>query len=183
MTSLKKEIKWLSEVDSTALQHSIQDLGKAFKSYYGNAKGKPKYKSRKNDIQSYTSKCNYTKSGATIRIEKECFVRLPKIGLVQFGKSKEIKGKILSATVRRVPSGKYFVSVLTEQEVQNTQTSMFEVGIDVGLKEFATLSNGTKIENPKWFRKAEEKLAKAQQILSRRQYGQFKLVQTKEKSS
>ena len=181
MTSLKKEIKWLSEVDSTALQHSIQDLGKAFKSYYGKEKGKPKYKSRKNEVQSYTSKCNYTKSGATIRIEKECFVRLPKIGLVQFAKSKEIKGKILSATVRRVPSGKYFVSILTEQEVRDTQTSMFEVGIDVGLKTFATLSNGTKIDNPRWFRKTEEKLAKAQQILSRRQYGSSNWYKQKKK--
>ena len=72
---------------------------------------------------------------------------------MKFAKSKEVKGKILSATVRRTPSGKYFVSVLTEQEVRPTQPSFFEVGIDVGLKEFATLSDGTKIENPKWFRK------------------------------
>ena len=50
------------------------------------------------------------------------FIRLPKLGLVKFAKSKEVQGKILSATVRRTPSGKYFVSVLTEQEVQPTAT-------------------------------------------------------------
>ena len=59
-----------------------------------------------------------SKSGATIRIENESFIHLPKLGLVKFAKSKEVKGKILSATVRRTPSGKYFVSVLTEQEVK-----------------------------------------------------------------
>ena len=143
----------VKEVDSTALQNSIQDLGKAFSSYYKKEKGKPKFKSKKNEIQSYTSKCNYSKSGATIRIENDRFIQLPKLGLVKFAKSKEVQGKILSATVRRTPSGKYFVSILTEQEIQPIQPSFFEVGIDVGLSEFATLSDGTKIENPKWFRK------------------------------
>ena len=149
MTELKNELKWLKEVDSTALQNAIQDLGGAFSSFYDKSKGKPKYKSKRNEIQSYTTKCNYNKSGATIRIENEHFIRLPKLGLIKFSKSKEVKGRILSATVRRTPSGKYFVSVLTEQEVQPTQTSFFEVGVDVGIKEFATLSDGTKIANPK----------------------------------
>ncbi|WP_191090836.1 IS200/IS605 family element RNA-guided endonuclease TnpB [Niallia endozanthoxylica] len=171
LTGLKKEIQWLNEVDSTALQNSLQHLGSAFKSYYEKTKAKPKFKSKRNEIQSYKSKCNYGKSGATIRIEKEGYLRLPKLGLVKFSKSKEVKGKILSATVRRAPSGKYFVSLLTEQEVQSVQRSMFEVGIDVGLKVFATLSDGTKIKNPKWFQKTEEKLAKAQRILSRRKKG------------
>ncbi len=181
MTELKNEIKWLKEVDSTALQNAIQDLGEAFSSFYGKLKGKPKYKSKRNEIQSYTTKCNYNKSGATIRFEKESFIRLPKLGLVKFAKSRDVKGRILSATVRRTPSGKYFVSVLTEQEVRPTQPSFFEVGIDVGLKEFATLSDGTKVENPKWLRKVEEKLIKAQRVLSRRKYGSSNWYKQKKK--
>ena len=181
MTLLKKEIPWLKEVDSTALQNSIQDLGEAFSSYYKKEKGKPKFKSRKNEIQSYTSKCNYNKSGATIRIKNENFIQLPKLGLVKFAKSKEIKGRILSATVRRTPSGKYYISLLTEQEIEYIQSSFFEIGIDVGLKDFATLSDGTKIENPKWFRKMEEKLAKAQRILSRRKHGSSNWYKQKKK--
>ena len=157
---MKKELPWLKEVDSTALQNSIQSLGGAFSSYYGKEKGKPKFKNKRNEVQSYTSKCNYNKSGPTIRIKNDTFIQLPKLGLVKFAKSKEIKGRILSATVQRTPSGKYFVSVLTEQEVQPTQPSLFEVGIDVGISDFATLSDGTKIKNPKWFRKMEEKLEK-----------------------
>ena len=181
MTTLKKELPWLKEVDSTALQNSIQSLGEAFSSYYKKEKGKPKFKSRKSEIQSYTSKCNYSKSGATIRIENDTYIQIPKLGLVKFAKSKEVQGKILSATVRRIPSGKYFVSVLTEQEVQPMQPSLFEVGIDVGLSEFATLSDGTKIANPKWFRKMEERLVKAQRILSRRKYGSSNWYKQKKK--
>ena len=181
MTALKKELPWLKEVDSTALQNSIQSLGGAFSSYYGKEKGKPKFKNKRNEVQSYTSKCNYNKSGPTIRIKNDTFIQLPKLGLVKFAKSKEIKGRILSATVRRTPSGKYFVSVLTEQEVQPTQPSLFEVGIDVGISDFATLSDGTKIKNPKWFRKMEEKLVKAQQILSRRRYGSSNWYKQKKK--
>jgi putative transposase len=181
LTALKKELHWLSEVDSTALQGTLQDLGKAFKSFYEKEKGKPTYKSKKNDVQSYTSKCNYAKSGPTIRIENESSIRLPKLGLAKFTKSKQVKGKILSATIRKAPSGKYFVSILTEQAVNPEQPAFFEIGIDVGLKEFATLSDGTKIENPKWFRKSEEKLAKAQRILSRRTDGSSNWYKQKKK--
>ena len=122
LTSLKVELSWLKEVDSTALQNSIQDLGTAFSSYYKKEKGKPKFKNKKNEIQSYTSKCNYNKTGSTIRIKNDHFIQLPKLGLVKFAKSKEVNGKILSATVRRTSSGKYFVSVLTEQEDQTYST-------------------------------------------------------------
>ena len=181
LTSLKLELPWLKEVDSTALQNSIQDLGTAFSSYYKKEKGKPKFKNKKNEIQSYTSKCNYNKTGSTIRIKNDHFIQLPKLGLVKFAKSKEVNGKILSATVRRTSSGKYFVSVLTEQEIKPIQPSFFEVGIDVGLKDFATLSDGTKIKNPKWLRRIEETLTKAQRILSRRKYGSSNWYKQKKK--
>ncbi|CAH0345333.1 IS200/IS605 family transposase ISBth17 [Bacillus sp. CECT 9360] len=105
------------------------------------------------------------------RMGNKDFLLLPKMGLVKVAKSREVRGKILSATVRRSATGKYFVSILTEQEIETIQTSMFEIGIDVGLKEFATFSDGTAISNPKWFRSLEEKLAKAQASLSRRKLG------------
>lgn len=181
LTVLKTELSWLKEVDSTALQNSIQDLGTAFSSFYKKEKGRPKFKSKRNEIQSYTSKCNYPKSGPSIRIENDKFIKLPKLGTVKFAKSKEVKGKILSATIRRTPSGKYFVSLLTEQKIETVQPSLFEVGIDVGITDFATLSDGTKIENPKWFRKMEDKLAKAQRILSRRKHGSSNWYKQKKK--
>ncbi|MEB8857731.1 transposase, partial [Bacillus cereus] len=90
---------------------------------------------------------------------------------VRFAKSREVKGRILNATVRRNPSGKYFVSLLVETEVQELPKTQSYIGMDVGLKDFAILSDGTIYKNPKFFRSLEEKLAKAQCVLSRRMKG------------
>ena len=91
-----------------------------------------------------------------------------KLGFVRFAKSREVEGWILNATIRRNPTGKYFISILVETEVQELPKTNSAVGIDVGLKDFAILSDGTVYSNPKFFRRLEEKLAKAQRILSRR---------------
>ena len=70
-------------------------------------------------------------------------MKLPKLGLVRFAKSREVKGRILNATVRRNPSGRYFVSLLVETEVQELPKTHSYIGMDVGLKDFAILSDGT----------------------------------------
>ncbi|MDT3496775.1 transposase [Bacillus toyonensis] len=98
-------------------------------------------------------------------------IKLPKLGLVRFAKSREVRGRIVNATVRRNPSGRYFVSLLVETEVQELPKTQSSIGMDVGLKDFAILSDGTIYKNPKFFRSLEEKLAKAQRILSRRMKG------------
>ncbi len=180
-TQFKKTTSWLKEVDSTAIQNTLQHLGKAYDSYYKKEKGRPKYKSKKNDIQSYTSKCNYKNGIGSIRIVDERYIILPKVGKVRFAKSKEIQGRIINATVRRTPSGKYFVSVLCEVKKEPIQLSMFETGIDVGLKEFATLSDGTSIHNPKHFYHLEDKLKKEQRVLSRRIVGSRNWYKQKKK--
>lgn len=82
-----------------------------------------------------------------------------------------MKGRILNATIQRNPSGKYFVSVLAEVEVYELPTTGENVGIDVGLKDFAILSNGEVFGNPRFLRNMEQKLSKAQRILSRRTKG------------
>jgi putative transposase len=96
---------------------------------------------------------------------------LPKLGLVRFAKSREIEVKIVNATIRRNPSGKYFISIGTETETSELPKTNSAVGIDVGLKDFAILSDGTIYSNPKFFRSLEEKLAKTQRIMSRRTIG------------
>ncbi|GAJ40745.1 putative transposase [Parageobacillus caldoxylosilyticus NBRC 107762] len=98
-------------------------------------------------------------------------IKLPKLGWVTFAKSREVEGKILSATIRRNPTGKYFVSIVCETEIEPLPTSKKAVGVDLGLKDFAILSTGEKINAPKYFRKYEKKLARWQRILSRRQKG------------
>lgn len=173
LTPLKKELEWLKEVDSTSLQNALKHLDDAFKRFFKKQNDRPRFKSRKNPIQSYTSRCNYPKKGKpTIEVVGNQ-IKLPKLGWVKFAKSREVEGRILSATIRRNPSGKYFVSILCEMNAcpyVPVDKEKF-VGVDLGLKDFAILSDGTKISAPKVFRKYEKKLARWQRILSRRKKG------------
>ncbi len=169
LTQLKKELVWLKEVDSIALQSSLKNLADSFARFFKKQNNAPRFKSKKNRVQSYTTK--ETNGNIAVVGNK---IKLPKLGLVRFAKSREVEGRILNATVRRNPSGKYFVSILTETEVQPLEKTGSRVGIDLGLKDFAILSNGKKFENPRWFCKLEEKLAKAQRVLSRRQEAALK---------
>lgn len=166
LPNLKKELHWLKEVDSIAIQSSVKNLADAFSRFFKKQNDRPRFKSKKKPVQSYTTK--YTNGNIAIVGNK---IKLPKLGLVSFAKSREVGGRILNATVRRTPSGKYFVSVLVETEVQPLPKTNKEVGIDVGLKDFAVLSNGEVFEKPKFLRNKERKLNRAQRILSRRVYG------------
>ncbi|MEH6944242.1 IS200/IS605 family element RNA-guided endonuclease TnpB [Bacillus sp. JJ722] len=166
LTQLKKELVWLKEVDSIAIQSSLKNLADSYTRFFKKQNKAPRFKSKKNSVQSYTTK--HTNGNIAIEENK---IKLPKLGLVRLAKSREVEGRILNATVRRNPSGKYFVSILAETDVQALEKTDSSVGVDVGLKDFAILSTGEIFSNPKWFRKLEEKLATAQRILSRRVEG------------
>ena len=163
LTQLKKELTWLKEVDSTALQSSLRFLDDSFKRFFSRQNDYPRFKSRKNPVQSYTSK--FTNNNIAI---EGSFLKLPKLGLVRFAKSREVDGRIISATVSRKPSGKFFVSLLAETEVSELPKTGIACGVDLGLKDFAVLSDGSGQTNPRFFRSLEAKLAKEQRILSRR---------------
>lgn len=166
LPNLKKELPWLKEVDSIAIQSSVKKLADAYSRFFKKQNDAPRFKSKRNKVQSYTTK--HTNGNIAIEGDK---IKLPKLGLVRFAKSKEVEGRILNATVRRNPSGKYFVSLLVETDVQALPKTKKEVGIDVGLKDFAILSNGEVFENPKFLRNMEQKLIREQRILSRRVKG------------
>ncbi|QZT34604.1 IS200/IS605 family element transposase accessory protein TnpB [Caldalkalibacillus thermarum TA2.A1] len=166
LTQLKKEREWLKEPDATALQTELRHLDDAFKRFFREKKGYPRFKSRKNPVQSYTSKNN----NGSIAIAGNR-IRLPKLGWVKLAKSREVEGRILSATIRKNPSGKYFVSVLVETEIQPLPACDSKVGVDLGVKDFATLSTGEVIPNPKYLRRYEQKLIRWQRKLSRRKKG------------
>lgn len=166
LTQLKQELVWLKEPDATALQTELRHLDDAFKGFFRKKKGYPRFKSRKNPVQSYTSKNNK----GTIAIQGNR-IRLPKLGWVKFAKSREVKGRIISATIRRNPTGKYFVSVLVETEIQPLSPSNSQIGIDLGVKDFAVLSTGEAIANPKHLYKHERRLIHWQRILSHRTKG------------
>jgi putative transposase len=166
LTHLKKELDWLKEVDSIAIQTALRHLSDSYARFFKKQNNAPRFKSKKNKVQSYTTK--HTNGNIAVVDNK---IKLPKLGLVTFAKSREVEGRIINATIRRNPSGKYFVSILVETEVQPLHKTGTSIGIDVGLKDFAVLSDLTVYRNPKFFRTVEKKLAKEQRILSRRQKG------------
>jgi putative transposase len=171
LTQLKKEWEWLREVDSTSLQNALKHLDDAFQRFFRKQNDRPRFKSRKNPVQSYTSQCNYPRKGKrTIEVDGNR-IRLPKPGWVKFDKSREVEGRILSVTVRRNPTGKYFISVLCEYEPKPLSKVNRKIGLDLGLKHFLVNSDGEKEEAPKSFRKYEKKLARWQRRMDRRQYG------------
>lgn len=166
LPNLKKELPWLKEVDSIAIQSSVKNLADAYSRFFKKQNNAPRFKSKRNKVQSYTTK--HTNRNIAIEGNK---IKLPKLGLVCFAKSREVEGRILNATIRRNPSGKYFVSLLVETHVQPLPKANREVGIDVGLKDFAILSNGEVFGNPKFLRNMEQKLIREQRTLSRRVKG------------
>jgi len=166
LTQLKKELTWLKEVDSIAIQSSLKNLADAYSRFFKKQNDRPRFKSKKNPVQSYTTK--HTNGNIAIDGNK---IKLPKLGWIRFAKSREVEGRILSATIRRNSTGKYFVSILVETDIKPFDKTGSSVGIDVGLKDFAILSDSTVYENPKFFQRLEEKLAKEQRILSRRKKG------------
>ena len=164
----KKEFEWLKEVDSLALANAQMNLQTAYNNFFKCPEvGFPKFKSKKNNRFSYTT----NNQGGNIYVN-EHYIKLPKIGLVRVRKHRNFDGLIKSVTVSKTPSGKYFVSVLVDQEDKpKLIPNENKLGIDLGIKEFCITSDGEMIENPKFLRKSEKKLRKLQKDLSRCQKG------------
>ena len=172
LTQLKKSFTWLGEADATALQSSLRDLDSSFQNFFrrlkqGQKAGYPRFKSKHDHRQSYKSKC----VGTNIRMLDKT-VQLPKLGKVKCRISKEVKGRILSATVSRNPSGKYFVSLCcTDVEIAPLPSAGTVVGLDMGIKSFAVSSDGTEYPNHKYLAQSEKKLIRLQRQLSRKSKG------------
>lgn len=167
----KKEYIWLKEVDSLALANTQMNLDKAYKNFFRDKSvGFPKFKSKKNNYYSYTT--NNQKN--TIDIVDGKYIKLPKLKtLIRIKQHRQIPkdGKIKSATISKNPSGKYYISILVEQEIKELPKNEFAVGIDLGLTDFAITSDGVKYSNPRYLRKSLNKLAKEQRKLSRKKKG------------
>ena len=167
MKKLKLELEWLKEVDSTALQSSLKDLDMAYKKFFKEHSGFPKFKSKKTHRFSYKSKCAHFNIKYCDR-----YIKLPKLGMVKTKNKLIPQGRILNATVSQEPSGKYFVSLsCTDVDIEPFDRTGKAIGIDLGIKEFCITSNGEMILNPKYMRKSLDKLAKLQRELSRKSRG------------
>lgn len=163
----KKEYPFLKEVDSLALANAQLNLEKAYKNFFRDKKiGFPKFKKKKG-CQSYTT----NNQNGTVNIENG-HLKVPKLKTkIKVKQHRLFEGKIKSVTISKTPTGKYYASILVETEIEKLPKTDKKVGIDLGLTEFAILSDGTKIENPKWLRRTEKRIKKLQRDLSRKQKG------------
>lgn len=165
----KKEYPWLKEVDSLALCNVQRDLEAAFRNHR-DRKGMryPRYKSKHHSRRSYTTNV----VNGNIRIEGKR-IRLPKIGMVRIKVHREIPEdwKMKSVTVSKEPSGKYYASLLFEVPERESQAEGKGeekrcLGIDYAMDGLAVFSDGSRAAYPKFYRRAEERLAKEQRRLS-----------------
>ena len=164
---LKKEYEWLKEVDKWSLTNAIYNMDNAYQGFF-KGKGFPKFKSKKNNYKSY--KTNFSNNNITIDYNCNA-IKLPKLKWVKAKIHNIPYGKIKSATISQVPSGKYFVSILVEEDIQPINKNENQVGIDLGISDLAILNNGIKFKNPRFIKQSEKKLAREQRRLSKMQKG------------
>lgn len=166
LTKLKNEYEWLKEPDKNALQNSLKDLKMAYK-YFFNGRGFPKYKRKRTHSYSYRTSC--TNNNISFCDGK---IKLPKLGWVKTKNKQVPNGRIINATISLSPSGKYYVSICcTDVIIEKYPNTSKRIGIDLGIKYFAIMSNGVKIENPHYLKLSLNKLAKLQRSLSRKTSG------------
>lgn len=173
---LKKNYVWLSEVDSIALQSSIENLASAYDKYYKKQGGKPIFKSKKkNDVTSYTTKC----VNNNIRIIGN-YIKVPKLNVVKVKAHISFSVKIKKATISKTSANKYYVSLTVDtNDIVPLEKTNKNVGVDLGITDFAILSNGIKIPNNHFMEKQLKKLDKAGKQLSRKTIGSSNFAKAK----
>lgn len=166
LTELKREYPWIAEIDSQAAQASIKKIDTAFKNFFS-GRGYPKYKSKRNDgsfqCPNEVKRIDWVKSTLTI----------PKIKNIPIILSRKFEGKIKTITISKTPSAKYFASIMveTQQELATLPIPEKHIGIDLGIKDFAVLSSGEKIDNPKYLRNSMNRLKVLQRRVSKKKKG------------
>lgn len=168
LTNLKKEkdFEWLGDVNSQSLQMALRNLDNAFTNFFRKQNKFPNFKSKKNNTNSFQIPQHLILSDK---------LSLPKIKGIKIKQHRKLEGKIKTATVNKTPTGKYYISILTEQDQNLPSKKKIKekttVGIDLGIKHFATISDGRKIDNPKFLKNELRKLKRQQRWLSRKEKG------------
>lgn len=162
---LKQKYDWLKEVDKWALENAVVNLDMAYKKFFNEGCGYPKYKSKHGKRPSY-------KTNGDIKVDFENNkIQLPKLKKVKIKLSRKFNGVIKSAVISQTPSGKYYVSVLVDTEHISIEPTGAAIGIDLGVKDLLITSDGDKFINPKLIKKYESKLAKEQRKLTHKKKG------------
>jgi putative transposase len=159
ITDVRKDFDWVKDVPLKSLEDVMERLDKAYKTFFKGG-GFPKW-AKKDGYRSITFK--------TVKYKDGRFV-LPKIGAVKYFNSREIKGELRRATITKEFDG-YYISVMTRQERETIPVHESQVGIDMGIAFFASLSDGTQIDNPRFTKEYERRLRIEQRSLSRKQKG------------
>ena len=167
-TELRNEIDWMQEVSAAAIQQKEIDFKEFRKQLFSKSRKKkigfPNFKKKSNRQSFRLPNQKFKVIGNKIQLEK--------IGKVKMIVDRELPcGKLMSVTISKNPSGQYFASILIETKIDYKPKTNNEVGIDLGLKTFATQSDGIEIANPKFLNKNQVKLRRMQQHLSRKQKG------------
>lgn len=165
LTELKKdgEHYWLSEINSQTLQHALRHLETAYVNFFKKRAKFPNFKSKKAKNSFHIPQFVEMKDG-------KLFFPKFKDG-IKVNLHREIVGTIKSATISLTPTGKYFVSILTEVQYKPIIGTQKVVGIDLGLKDFVITSDGKRYKNNRYTKKYQKKLSTAQKHLSRKKYG------------
>ena len=165
LTELKRQKSWLKVPDKWVLQNALKDLDSAYKMFYKGS-GYPKFK-KKDDKNSYRTSSN-------IRVDNS-FIKIPKVGLLRYKDRYKLEDKnilkIYNVTISKTSCGKYYASISADVYIPCFERTNQSIGIDLGLKDFAILSNGEKIHNPRILKYLEKRYRKLAKSLSRKVKG------------
>jgi putative transposase len=164
----KPETAWLSGCDSQALQQVLADLHRAFVNFFEKRARYPRFKSRKRDQARFRIPQRIKVDGGQVYV--------PKVGWVRIRRSREVDGAIKGATFRREADGHWYVSLTVEFEMPDVAipppNPEKTIGLDLGLIDFVTPSDGSEpTPAPRFYRKATDKIRRAQKAVSRRRIG------------
>ena len=161
---LKNEYPWLKEAESQSLKQTNNDLVEAYKKFFREHKGFPKFKSRKYPKQSYRS----ASTSRTIYIVDNNHIKLPKLGTVRFKGNKNITGKIKNATIILSLTGKYYASLLVDTEITKLPKTNKQLGIDMGIADLMITSDGVKYPTIRFDKRLAKKRHYWEKRLARR---------------
>lgn len=160
---LKKVYEWLKGVDKFALTNAIYHMDSAYKKFFKEHAGYPKFKSKHDRYKSYTT--NFTNGNITVDFDRGR-IKLPKLKKIKAKIHRNFAGQIKSAIISQLPSGKYYVAILVGTENVKKQETRGKIGLDLGIKDLCITSDGRKYENPKTIKKYERNLTKCQRQLA-----------------
>ena len=166
LTSLKKQedFIWLRDVSSVCLQQSLMNLDNAYQRFFKKQGGFPTYKKRSNK-----QSARYVKGSFVFKNNKLKLAKQAKFMKVKF--SRPITGEVSSITVSKNPDGKYFASFLVKELYEPSKKSAKQIAIDLGIKDFATFNDGSKVANPNHLFNSFSKLKRLQRNLSKKKKG------------